>query len=101
MPRAARVVAEGVPHHITQRGNNRQDTFLLDEDRRIYLQTLRAKCSQHGVAVLGYCLMTNHVHLVATPLHGGALAQALGEAHWIYARYVNTVQGDSHQVFSR
>ena len=59
MPRTARVVAEGVPHHITQRGNNRQDTFLLDEDRRIYLQTLRAKCRQHGVAAPGYCLLTN------------------------------------------
>jgi putative transposase len=89
MPRAARVVAEGVPHHITQRGNNRQDTFLLDEDRRIYLNTLRAKCRQHRVSVLGYCLMSNHVHLIATPEHGNALARALGETHWIYARYVN------------
>ncbi len=44
MPRAARVVAEGVPHHITQRGNNRQDVFLVDEDRRFYLETLAQDC---------------------------------------------------------
>ena len=52
MPRMARVVAEAVPHHITQRGNNRQDTFFLPDDRSFYLETLRAKCRDHGVAVL-------------------------------------------------
>jgi putative transposase len=99
MPRAARVVAEGVPHHITQRGNNRQDTFLVDEDRRIYLNTLRAKCRQHGLSVLGYCLMTNHVHLVATPLQANSLARALGQAHWIYARYLNKRYGRSGHLW--
>jgi putative transposase len=64
MARAARVVAEGVPHHITQRGNNRQNVFLLDEDRRFYIEALRAKSRQHGLTILGYCLMTNHVHLI-------------------------------------
>ena len=49
MPRMARVVAEAVPHHITQRGNNRQDTFFLPDDRSFYLETLRAKCRDHGV----------------------------------------------------
>jgi putative transposase len=51
----ARVVVEGVPHHITQRGNDRQDVFLVDEGRRSYIQTLRDKCQHHGVALLGYC----------------------------------------------
>ncbi len=55
MSRQARVVAEGVPHHITQRGNNRQETFLQDEDRRFYIDTLQAKSQQHGLTVLGYC----------------------------------------------
>ena len=81
MARKARVVADGVPHHITQRGNNRQDVFLLSEDRRFYLETLRAKCEQHRVAILGYCLMTNHVHLVAMPERPDGLARALGETH--------------------
>jgi len=55
------VVAEGVPHHITQRGANRQETFLQDEDRRFYIDTLQARSQQHGLSVLGDCLMTNHV----------------------------------------
>ena len=85
----ARVVAEAVPHHITQRGNNRQDTFFLPDDRRFYLETLRAKCRDYGVVVLGYCLMSNHVHLVAVPRRADALAQALGQAHGKYARWFN------------
>jgi putative transposase len=64
MARTARVAADGVPHHITQRGNHRQDVFLLSEDRRFYLETLRAKCEQQRVAILGCCLMNDHVHLV-------------------------------------
>jgi putative transposase len=89
MARKARVVADGVPHHITQRGNNRQDVFLLSEDRRFYLETLRAKCEQHRVAILGYCLMTNHVHLVAIPERPDGLARALGETHGRYAQRFN------------
>ena len=53
------MVVEGVPHHITQRGNNRQDVFLVDEDRRSDIQTLRDKCQHHGVALLGYCFSRN------------------------------------------
>jgi putative transposase len=60
----ARVVADGVPHHITQRGNNRQDVFLLSEDRRFYLETLRANCKQHRVAILGYCLSRNQLRFL-------------------------------------
>ena len=52
MSREARVVAEGVPHDVIQRGNNRQDAFLLDEDRRFYIEALRAKSEQHGLTVL-------------------------------------------------
>ena len=83
------MVAEGVPHHITQRGNNRQDVFLLAEDRRSYLKTLRERCRDHDVALLGYCLMTNHVHLVAVPARADSLASALGRCHGSYARRFN------------
>jgi putative transposase len=89
MPRKARVVAEGVPYHVTQRGNNRQDIFYLADDRRFYIDTLRTKCREHGVTVLGYCLMTNHVHLVAMPQRGDSLARALGQTHGSYARWFN------------
>ncbi len=89
MAGAARVVAEGVPHHITQRGNNRQNIFLLDEDRRFYIEALRAKSRQHGLTILGYCLMTNHVHLIAIPKQPHSLAEAVGQAHWRYTMHFN------------
>ncbi|MCB9384265.1 MAG: transposase [Bryobacterales bacterium] len=89
MARTARVVAEGVPYHITRRGNNRQDVFLSPEDRRFYLDLLRTKCTQHGVAVLGYCLMTNHVHLVAIPKRANSLARAMGQTDGRYSYWFN------------
>ena len=89
MPRQARVVAVGVPHHVTQRGNNRQDIFLLDDDRRFYLETLGRWSERCGLTLLGYCLMTNHVHLVAVPQRPDSLAQALGNTHQLHAQRFN------------
>ncbi len=85
MPRAARVVAVGAPHHITQRGNNRQDVFLAGEDRRFYLETLREDSRRYGLRILGYCLMTNHVHLVAE----NTLARAIERTHSRYGQRFN------------
>jgi putative transposase len=99
MSREARVVAEGVPHHITQRGNNRQDVFLLDEDRRFYIEALRAKSQQHGLAILGYCLMTNHVHLIAVPRHAASLARAIGQTHWRCTMRFNKKYGRSGHLW--
>jgi len=62
MPRVARNVFAGIPHHITQRGNRRED-----DGRSIYLEWLAHYCQKFDVDVLAYCLMTNHVHLVLTP----------------------------------
>jgi len=67
MPRRARVIAAGVPHHITHRGNNRQDVFLSDEDRRRYQDLLIEQLEPCAVSVLGWCWMSNHVHLIAVP----------------------------------
>ena len=99
MARMARVVVEGVPHHITQRGNNRQDVFLRDEDRRFYLKTLSERCRQHGVRLLGYCLMTNHVHLAALPAAAKSLALGIGQTHWRYAQQFNRRYGRSGHLW--
>ena len=99
MARMARVVAAGVPHHITQRGNNRQDIFLLDDDRRFYLDTLRERSQRYGVTLLGYCLMTNHVHLVAIPERPDSLARALGQSHSRYAQRFNRRYGRSGHLW--
>ena len=86
MPRAARVVAVGVPHDITQRGNNQQNVFLLDEDRRQYLKALSEDCTRYRMRLLGWCLMTNHVHLVAVAELEDAFARGLQRCHSRWAQ---------------
>ena len=87
MPRPARVVAVGAPHHITQRGNNRQDVFLIDEDRLSYLKLLAEQSRLCGLGRLGYCLMSNHVQLVAIPAGPDSMARTLCRAHSQYAQW--------------
>ena len=89
MPRVARIVVPGRPHHVTQRGNNRQDVFFVDDDRRVYLRLLGEQAGRFGLSVLGYCLMTNHVHLLAVPREPDSLAKAVGRTDFLYTRYVN------------
>jgi putative transposase len=89
MPRSSRVVIEGCAHHVTQRGNNRQDVFLVDDDRRVFLSLLSEAAESFSLAVDGYCLMTNHVHLVVTPSRPDSLANALKRSNQLYAQYIN------------
>ena len=89
MPRLARAIAVGFAHHITQRGNNRQDVFFVDDDRRVYLELLREQAEKYGLEVVGYCLMSNHVHLIAIPHTQDALAKAIGRTHFRYTQYIN------------
>jgi len=97
MPRQARIVVAGRPHHVIQRGNNRQDVFVADDDRRVYLELLREQADRYGLVVEGYCLMDNHMHLVATPPVEEALALAVGRTHFWYAQYFNRVhRRDGH-----
>lgn len=93
MARLARIVVPGVPHHVTQRGNRRQPTFFGDGDYRLYLDLMAEWCGRYSVAVWAWCLMPNHVHLVAVPAREAALAAGIGEAHRRYARYVNFREG--------
>src|SRR6266849_9968154 len=89
MGRIARVVAQGVPHHITQRGNARQIVFNDAKDRRIYLELLRYYTEKFRLRIWAWCLMSNHVHLLAVPETAESLKRALGQAHHDYARYRN------------
>ena len=72
MPRTARIVVMGYPHHIIQRGHNRQVVFASDEDYRYYLDNLCEWKEKLGCKVYAYCLMTNHVHLIVDPGGDGA-----------------------------
>jgi REP element-mobilizing transposase RayT len=66
MARLGRVVALGLPHHITERGNCRQQGFC-DEDYQTYLELMAQRCAAHKVDVWAHCLMLNHVHVIAVP----------------------------------
>jgi hypothetical protein len=68
--RLARLVVPGLPHHVTQRGNRRQQTFFGDDDYAAYVQLMAEWCKERGVDVWAYCLVPNHVHLIAVPLTG-------------------------------
>ena len=79
MARLARVIAPGMPHNVTQRGNRRQQTFFGEEDYQHYLELISRFCREEQVAIWAYCLMPNHVHLVVLPQSAESLRCAIGE----------------------
>lgn len=89
MARLARVAVAGVAYHVTQRGNGRQFLLASDAEREVYMELLRAAVRSEGVGVMGYCLMSNHVHLVVMPERIDSLARALQSTHGRYASYWN------------
>ncbi|MCA1829506.1 MAG: transposase [Myxococcales bacterium] len=89
MPRTARIVVPGVPHHITQRGNRRMPTFMCDEDYARYRTVLSESCARSDVEIWAYCLMPNHSHTIAVPESEAALRHAFAVAHQKYAREIN------------
>ena len=89
MARLSRVVAVGYPHHITQRGNRRQQVFFSYEDYEAYIELLSHWCSECNVEIWAYCLMPNHVHLMAVPQDKEGLAKAIGETNRRSTRMVN------------
>jgi len=89
MARIARVIVTGIPHHVTQRGNRRLTTFFADEDYQSYLDLMTEWCRKCGVDIWAYCLMPNHVHLIAVPETEDGLRRGIGEAHRRYSRMIN------------
>ena len=99
MPRAARIVIPGAPHHVTQRGNRREPIFFEDGDQTIYLRILASQARQRGVEIWAYCLMPNHVHLILTPQTETALASTVGETHRRYTSFINGRAGWTGHLF--
>lgn len=89
MTRVARVVVPGYPHHVTQRGNRRADVFVTEQDREFYLAQLGKYARAHGVDIWAYCLMTNHVHVVAVPATEEGLARTFRDTHTVHAMRFN------------
>lgn len=90
MPRLNRYVLPGIPHHVTQRGNNRNTVFYRHGDYALYLDLLKRHARHNGVALLGYCLMPNHIHLVVTPQRAPALSAMMQNLQSSYARWIHT-----------
>jgi len=77
MARLARIAIVNVPHHVTQRGNARQFLLAADSERFVYLELLWRHLKLYDLTLLGYCLMSNHVHLLVMPCRPDSLALAL------------------------
>lgn len=99
MPRIARIIAPGYPHHVTQRGNNRSTTFFDDEDRQTYLQLLSKYAGKFSLQIWAYCLMDNHVHLLVVPEKEESLARGVGLTNQIYTQYLNRKRKQSGRIW--
>lgn len=99
MARLARVVIPGCPHHVVQRGVRSMRIFADDGDRMEYLRLLKLNAAKHGIYFMAYCLMTNHVHLIAVPEREDSLARGIGEAHRLYTLGVNLRAGARGYLF--
>ena len=91
MPRFRRIVIPETCHHVTQRGNMRRDVFFTAQDRQVYLGLLKEYSEHYHLRFLGYCLMTNHMHLVVVPGDEMGLGKAMREINGRYARYRNAI----------
>ena len=97
--RLARVLSIGTPFHVTQRGNARQVVFESDADHWVYLELLKTGCHLDQLSLIGYCLLSNHVHLVTIPQRADSLPRTLKHTHGRYAAYLNARRSASGHVW--
>ena len=89
MARLPRIVVPGQPQHVIQRGNNRDITFVAEEDYQFYLEKLTEACQRFNCDLHAYVLMTNHVHLLMTPHTENGLSKVMQSLGRIYVQYFN------------
>jgi len=93
MARMARIVVPGYPHHVTQRGNRRQNTFFHRADYCRYVDEIAAAKDEAEIEIIAWCLMPNHVRFVVVPRRHDSLAAMFARAHRQYTRYINYREG--------
>ncbi|MEZ4820464.1 MAG: transposase [Bdellovibrionota bacterium] len=93
MPRFQRVVVSDIPHHVVNRGNRRQDVFFQASDYEYYLEMLSLFSRIYEVRIICYCLMTNHIHLIAIPSDERSLTQMMSDVQKSYTRMINFREG--------
>ena len=89
MARLARITLSGIPHHVTQRGNRRGQTFFEEGDYQLYLDLLAEAALKAGTEIWSYCLMPNHVHIILVPRDTDGLRRTFGDLHRRYTGYIN------------
>ena len=89
MCRSGRVVIAGLPHHVTHRGNRKQEVFVDDSDRQKYLGILKERAAAYNLNLWAYALMSNHIHLICVPEQVESLSRAIGRTEGDYASYYN------------
>jgi putative transposase len=89
MTRLRRIVVPHAPHHVTQRGNRREPIFFEDGDQEVYRDLLAEQSARWRVQIWAYCLMPNHVHIIAVPGDETGLGRTIGETHRRYTNFVN------------
>jgi len=99
MPRIARAIAPGFPHHVVQRGNNREQVFFDREDRRRYLSLLKNYAEKWNSPVLAYCLMDNHVHLLTRPTSETSLYKMMQGLALCYTQHINRKYGRTGRLW--
>ncbi len=92
MARLVRYDIPDLPQHVIQRGNNRGVTFVVETDYAFYLECLEGAAKTAGCDIHAYVLMTNHVHLLATPHAAGAISRMMQSVGRRYVRYFNLAQ---------
>ena len=94
-----RITVAGLPHHVVQRGLHGRKTFLSDKDYAVYLEIMSDCSRRHGLEIWVYCLMPDHVHLIAIPKEKNSLANCLRAAHGRYTKYINQRTGTKGQFW--
>ena len=89
MARLPRIVIPDIPHHVTQRGNRREQTFFEEGDYRLYLDLLADAARRARAEIWSYCLMPNHVHIIITPADEDGLWRTFRTVHRHYTGYIN------------
>lgn len=89
MPRKQRMYMPGIPAHVVQRGNNREPCFFAEADYRFYLDALGDALERHEVELHAYVLMTNHVHLLMTPLRADGISRVIQHVGRHFVRHIN------------
>ena len=89
MARLPRLVIPGYPHHVTQRGNRREQAFFEDGDYELYQSLLSEAARKAEAEIWCYCLMPNHVHIIIVPSDADGLRRTFADAHRRYTGYIN------------